>query len=165
MIKDRLCLPNLWIFKSFILKKKLDTVHHIALRICSGAFCTTPVVSLYADCVESPLYLIREQLSLDLYYRILSHPNHPLHKYLLTREHDTLYANHPSCIPNFRIRVQNILVGSSFMDIRVCSQLLLNLTPWNFKDISYINPFKNFDKSNMTANISLTFCFSSLSLS
>ena len=32
-------------------------------------------------------------------------------------------------------------------------QLLLNLYPWNFKQITFINPFENFDKSNTTANI------------
>ena len=40
--------------------KKLDTIHHTALRICSGAFRTSPVVSLYVNCVEPPLYLIHE---------------------------------------------------------------------------------------------------------
>ena len=64
-----------------------------------------------------------------------------------------LYPNRPLCILNFEIRVQNMLVGSSFIDISVRPRLLLNLTPWNFKGISYINPFKNFDKSNTTANI------------
>ena len=34
--------------------KKLDTVHHSALWICSGACRTSPTVSLYVDCVEPP---------------------------------------------------------------------------------------------------------------
>ena len=42
-------------------------------------------------------------------------------------------------------------MDSSLTDIRIRPRLLLN--PWNFKSISYINPFKNFDKSNTTANI------------
>ena len=66
--------------------KKLDTVHHSALCVCFGAFRTSPVVSLYVDCVEPPLSLILEQLSLELYYHILSHPHHPLRMHLLTKE-------------------------------------------------------------------------------
>ena len=58
--------------------KNLDTVHHSALRICSGAFHTSPVVSLYVDTVEPLLHHIREKLTLQLYYCILSHPHHPL---------------------------------------------------------------------------------------
>ena len=105
--------------------KKLDTVHHTALRIFSGAFCTSPVVSLYAECVEPPLYLIRKQLSLNPYCRILSHPHYPFLRHLLTREHDMLYENRLSCIPNFSFRLQ--LLGSSLFDIRVRPQPLLNL--------------------------------------
>ena len=41
----------------------------------------------------------------------------------------------------------------TLLDIRVRPRLLLNLYPWNFKHITFINPFENFDKSNMTANI------------
>ena len=42
--------------------KKMYTVHHTALWICSGAFCMSPVVSLFINCVEPPPYLVLEQL-------------------------------------------------------------------------------------------------------
>ena len=98
--------------------KKLDTVHHSALRICSGAFRTSPVISLYVDCVEPPLNFIREQLSLELYYRILSHPHHPLCTQVLTKENDLLYESRPSCIPNFGLRIRNFLSGSPLLDTK-----------------------------------------------
>ena len=136
--------------------KKLYTIHHSPLRICSGAFRTSPVLSLYVDTVEPPLHHIREKLSLQLYYRILSHPHHPLHTHLLTKDYDILYENRPSCIPNFSIRIRNILTGSSLLDIRVRPRLLLNLTPWNFKGISCIHPFKHFDKANTKDDVFLS---------
>ncbi|GBN20124.1 hypothetical protein AVEN_46020-1 [Araneus ventricosus] len=34
--------------------RKLDPVHHSALRICSGAFRTSPIESLYAECTKCP---------------------------------------------------------------------------------------------------------------
>ena len=77
--------------------KNLDAVHHSALRIYSGAFRTSPVVSLHVDCVE--------QLSLELYYHILSHPHNPLCTHLLTKEHDMLYESPLSCIPNFGLSI------------------------------------------------------------
>ena len=92
-------------------------------------------------------------MSLELYFRILSHPYHPLRSYLITKEHDILYDNRPSCIPNFGIRIRNILSCSPLSDIRVRPRLLINLIPWNFKGISYIDPFKNFDKADTNANI------------
>ncbi|GFU50733.1 probable RNA-directed DNA polymerase from transposon X-element [Trichonephila clavipes] len=58
--------------------KKLDPVHHMALRICSGAFRTSPVQSLYVNCHQLPLDLRRRKLSLAYYFKILSVPSHPL---------------------------------------------------------------------------------------
>ncbi|GFU71542.1 RNase H domain-containing protein [Trichonephila clavipes] len=58
--------------------QKLDPVHHMALRICSGAFRTSPVQSLYVNCHQLPLDLRRRKLSLAYYFKILSVPSHPL---------------------------------------------------------------------------------------
>ncbi|GFX67274.1 putative RNA-directed DNA polymerase from transposon X-element [Trichonephila clavipes] len=51
--------------------QKLDPVHHMALRICSGAFRTSPVQSLYVNCHQLPLDLRRRKLSLAYYTKIL----------------------------------------------------------------------------------------------
>ncbi|GFT17577.1 RNase H domain-containing protein [Trichonephila clavipes] len=50
----------------------------MALRICSGAFRTSPVQSLYVNCHQLPLDLRRRKLSLAFYFKILSVPSHPL---------------------------------------------------------------------------------------
>ncbi|GFQ84185.1 solute carrier family 35 member B1 [Trichonephila clavata] len=42
------------------LLKILDPVHHQGLRLCLGAFCTSPVESLYAEAYEPPLDLRRK---------------------------------------------------------------------------------------------------------
>ena len=139
MIHDKLYLSDLWLNWHFTLK--LEAVHHTALQICSGVFCTSSVVNLYVNYVEPPLYLIHQQLSLELCYRLVSHTHHPLRTHLLTKEHDILYENCPSCIQIFHIRIRNILSRSSLLDTRVSAQLLLNITLWNFKVISYISPF------------------------
>ncbi|GFW90113.1 RNase H domain-containing protein [Trichonephila clavipes] len=47
--------------------KKLDSFHHISLRICSDAFRTSPVQSLYVNCHQLPLDLRRRKLSLAYY--------------------------------------------------------------------------------------------------
>ncbi|GBO16031.1 hypothetical protein AVEN_115802-1 [Araneus ventricosus] len=41
--------------------RRLDTIHHSALRICSGAFRTSPVESLYVICHQLPLHLRRQK--------------------------------------------------------------------------------------------------------
>ena len=100
--------------------KKLDTVHHSALRICSGAFSTSPVFSMYVDNLEPSLYSIHKKLSLQLYYRIHSHPHHPLHTHILTKEHDMLYENRPFCITNFGSSSASQLYSFELKKLFVC---------------------------------------------
>ena len=81
---------------------------------------------------------MREQLSSELYYHILSHPHQPLCTEILAREYDLLYESRPSSIPNFGLRIRNFLSGSPLLDTRVRPPLLFNLSPWNFKSIPYM---------------------------
>ncbi|XP_035204893.1 uncharacterized protein LOC118179840 [Stegodyphus dumicola] len=50
---------------------KLDPVHHQVLRICCGAFRTSPVQSLYVICFEPSLEFRLKQLSIDLHYKVI----------------------------------------------------------------------------------------------
>ena len=43
--------------------KRLDTVHNQGLRLCLGAFRTSPVQSLYVEANEPPLGMRRTRLS------------------------------------------------------------------------------------------------------
>ncbi|GFT76673.1 RNase H domain-containing protein [Trichonephila clavipes] len=79
--------------------QKLDPVHHMALRICSGAFRTSPVQSLYVNCHQPPLDLRRRKLSLAFYFKILSVPSHPLQNVYMSTSMKRLYDARPS---NFR---------------------------------------------------------------
>lgn len=55
--------------------KMIDPVHHSAIRLSTGAFRSSPVVSLYTDSGELPLRLRRSQLLLQFYFRTLNNPN------------------------------------------------------------------------------------------
>ena len=57
--------------------KALDAVHNMGLRICSGAFRTSPVESIYVDTGELPLDLRREELGLRLLFKIKTDHNNP----------------------------------------------------------------------------------------
>ena len=49
--------------------KKLDPIHNTAIRICTGAYRSSPVDSLYAESGEPPLQIRRQQLLLQYYAR------------------------------------------------------------------------------------------------
>ncbi|GBN04963.1 putative RNA-directed DNA polymerase from transposon X-element [Araneus ventricosus] len=58
--------------------RRLDTIHHSALRICSGAFRTSPVESLYVICHQLPLQLRRQKISALYFFRAQSVPRRPI---------------------------------------------------------------------------------------
>ena len=60
----------------------LDVVHNMVLRICTGAYRTSPVESLYVDSGIPPLSIRREELGLRLISHVLSSKLNPNYKYV-----------------------------------------------------------------------------------
>ncbi|GBN65756.1 hypothetical protein AVEN_24895-1 [Araneus ventricosus] len=132
--------------------KRLDYVHHQALRLCLGAFRTSPIPSLYAEVFEPSLSSRRDKLSLSYYFRILSNDNHPLRGTLLNGNNNHLFNARPSCIPHFGLRMRNIL-PDSFHDVKIHTNDFCAHPPWMENSISYINPFGNFTKSDSNNSV------------
>ena len=61
---------------------KLDVVHNQALRICTGAYRTSPIDSLYVDSGMPPLALRREELGLRYVTRSLTSRDNPNYKFV-----------------------------------------------------------------------------------
>jgi len=87
--------------KSYL--KILEPVANQALRLCLGAYRTSPVSNLQVLAHEPPLELRREQLSLQ-YCRKLN----PTHK-TISQPYSTLYRNKPHAIPYLELRIQTDL--------------------------------------------------------
>ena len=64
------------------LLSKLDVVHNMALRICTGAFRTSPIDSLYVDSGFPPLFIRREEQGLRYMSRALTSQLNPNYKYI-----------------------------------------------------------------------------------
>jgi len=89
--------------KSYI--KNLDPIHHQGLRICLGAFRTTPVQSLYAEAGEPPLSLRRRRLAMNYVLKLRSNPANPCYKCVFKPKFLDKYRNKPNEIPPLGIRV------------------------------------------------------------
>ena len=59
------CIYNVYGSASTSYLKALDTIHHQGLRLCLGAFRTSPVDSLYVEAKEPLLDLRRLKLTLQ----------------------------------------------------------------------------------------------------
>ena len=99
--------------------KMLDTIHHTALRLCSGAFRTSPVLSLYAECGEPSLSLRRQKLSLQFYTRIQAVPNTPTSDIVNDRQYDHYYDNNQRLHTTFGYRCRKLTDSMDIPNINV----------------------------------------------
>ncbi|GFV01098.1 putative RNA-directed DNA polymerase from transposon X-element [Trichonephila clavipes] len=129
--------------------KKLDPVHHMALRICSGAFRTSPVQSLYVNCHQLPLDLRRRKLSLAYYFKILSVPSHPLQNVYMSTSMKRLYDARPSNIRPFMDRMKLHLSELDLPNVHVQQRNLFLFQSWNTPRFHSINPFATYSKSTV----------------
>ncbi|GBN87906.1 hypothetical protein AVEN_192328-1 [Araneus ventricosus] len=132
--------------------QRLDPVHHTALRICSGAFRTSPVKSLYVDSYEPSLSLRRQMLSLHFYFKIESLPHHPFHNYQLRPFLIRLQEKRKSSMPIFFTRMRTILSDLTLSYLNVSPHATNNFPPWK-NDFCYLNPFEHFPKNQTTDTI------------
>ena len=66
-------------------KRILDTIHHTAIRIATGAFRTTPVPSLLAEAHEPALALRRQLLGMRYALKLRQFPSHPTYQAVFSR--------------------------------------------------------------------------------
>ncbi|GFV92390.1 integrase catalytic domain-containing protein [Trichonephila clavipes] len=130
--------------------KRLDPVHHMALRICSGAFRASPVQSLYVNCNKLPLDLRRRKLSLASYFKILSVPSHPLQNVYMITSMKRLYDARPSNIRPFMDRMKLLVSELDLPNVNIQQRNLLLFQPWNTPRFHYINSFASYSKSIVT---------------
>ncbi|GFU90491.1 RNase H domain-containing protein [Trichonephila clavipes] len=109
--------------------KRLDTIHHSALRICSGAFRTSPVTSLYVVCHQPPLELRRKQLSANYFIRVMSVPSHPLKPFDLPIGLNQLYEARSFNIKPFSEREKAVLNDAHLNNINIKVNNILAFPP------------------------------------
>ncbi|GFT69222.1 RNase H domain-containing protein [Trichonephila clavipes] len=121
----------------------------MALRICSGAFRTSPVQSLYVNCHQLPLDLRRRKLSLAYYFKILSVPSHPLQNVYMSTSMKRLYDARPSNIRPFMDRMKLHISELDLPNVHIQQRNLFLFQPWNTPRFPYINPFATYSKSTV----------------
>ncbi|XP_023235538.1 uncharacterized protein LOC111634934 [Centruroides sculpturatus] len=128
--------------------RMLDPIHHQALRLCTGAFRTSPVQSLYVDAYEPPLSLRREQLSLFYYLKQKSYTKPSVDCTVSDTQLKRLFEARPSSVPTFVIRMENV---SSTIDLNISnvSQAEIDSTPpWSTPVINVDFSLKQFPKES-----------------
>ncbi|GFQ65323.1 putative RNA-directed DNA polymerase from transposon X-element [Trichonephila clavata] len=115
------------------LLKILDPVHHQGLRLCLGAFRTSPVESLYAEADEPPLDLQRKYLCLNHFMKIQSMKTNTAYSYLFNFSLYDFNSHHSSLTYSqpFHFRIRDLI-----------NDLNLNIGRIALCKISEVPPFK-----------------------
>ena len=131
--------------------KMLDTVHHQALRLCSGAFRTSPVESLYIETGEMSLKDRRLYLQLQYYIRSQQIPVDKTLVHLDDNSHDTYYQtirNKPKSL-GYKIRQDIQTLELQFPIVSTYTES--SIGPWNQPDLKICMLLSIYVKNNTTA--------------
>lgn len=108
--------------------KKLDIVHNLALRICTGAYRTSPVDSIYVDSGIPPLSIRRKELSMRYVTKILASNENPNYKYV--RNPNDRSANKPLIPKPLEVRLESDKRAIGILPEQVAHVGQANMPPW-----------------------------------
>src|SRR3989441_6474715 len=111
----------------------LDPIQNLSLRLCLGAFRTSPVESLQIEANESPLSSRRNKLTIQYAIKIKSNPTNPTYQNVFEPQYAALFENRPKTIPPLSIRIQNVLNNINLDLTAVSSYQLPTISPWILK--------------------------------
>lgn len=134
--------------------KMLDPVHHLGIRLSTGAFRTSPVESLYVESNEWSLHLQRTYMSFIYYLKTNADKEHPSHTTINDLSSCTLFENRPSFQQPYSLRVRSLaeqtgvpLIEHSLMAPVPC------LPPWQWQPIDCDTSFVEVTKHAPIAHI------------
>lgn len=131
------------------IKKSLNSIHNLGLRMALGAFKTSPIDSILAEANEPPLEIRRKLLSLTYAARIKVTPNNPVHNTIFNgkkiNEHNNAKPNFPkplysrilNYLEEFSLEFPNIVTTNDRPDPTWCSpppKIDFNLTKYSKQD-------------------------------
>jgi hypothetical protein len=115
--------------------KALDAIHHQGLRLCTGAYRTSPVHSLYVEANETSLDLRRVKLLLQYIIKLKANPDNPAFRWVFHPQFEDLYDKNKNYIKAVELRIKKNIY-----------RILIYL--WTFKINTLI-----FDKQRISARM------------
>jgi len=112
----------------------LNSVHHSALRQCTGAFRSSPIVSLLVDAGEPSLQLRRTKLSLQHYVRLHALPDSVVSRTIFDISSRHLFVNNTSRIP-FSMRNENLVQQYNMQPLLILPCYQQEEPRWRLPDV------------------------------
>ena len=113
----------------------MDPVQNQGLKICLGAFRTSPVESLHVEANEPSLYLRREKLALQYALKLKSNPSNPTYKCVFHHQLQDLFLAKPSVIPPFGIRNREAIEDLNIDLGQIAKFAFARTPPWTYEPV------------------------------
>ncbi|MEE8152293.1 MAG: ribonuclease H family protein, partial [candidate division NC10 bacterium] len=132
----------------------LNPVQNQGLRLCLGAFRTSPADSLAVEADEMPLALRREKLALQYATKVASNPDNPAYECIFHPNYVDLFEKKPSAIPTFGIRIQeNMSMLDNFKPEKIAKFKYPVTPPWIYRPAHVNLALAEFKKSETDPNV------------
>jgi len=115
----------------------LDTIQNSALRICLGAYRTSPAASLHVEANDLPLELRRRKLALQYILKLSSTPHNPSYECVFGNNFKTAFASRPHIIPTLGIRLEKDLVDTGINFSHIANYTHPSTPPWLLRKASF----------------------------
>ena len=89
--------------------KTLNAVHNGGVRLSTGAFRSSPVISIAAECGEPPLNIRRKRNIVSYASKLRSQPDHPTYNCVFNPRFSSLYLRRRNATRPLGIRLTNLL--------------------------------------------------------
>ena len=108
----------------------LDPIQNHALRLCLGAYRTSPASSLCVESNEPPLYFRRKKLSLQYCLKLSSNYNNPAYTTVFNSKFHSVFERKPTQLPPLAMRVSGDLQAVGFKKSDVITSAIPSTPPW-----------------------------------
>jgi len=131
----------------------LDPIQNHALRLCLGAYRTSPASSLCVEANAPPLYFRRKKLYLQYCLKLSCNYSNPAYATVFNSKFHSVFERKPTQLPPLAIRVSGDLQAVGFKKSDVITSSIPSTPPWLLA-----RPAVNFtlhcsDKSNTSPEV------------
>ena len=114
---------------------KLDPVHNQGLRLCLGAFRSSPVESLYVEAHELPLKKSQRKLALQYTLKLKANPGNPAYD-VFNPKYQILYADKESATDSFGIHCKTLLKKAKIYVAEIAINSIPDVPIWDSEPVT-----------------------------
>ncbi|XP_064087449.1 uncharacterized protein LOC135202130 [Macrobrachium nipponense] len=135
----------------------LDSLHHAVIHLATGAFRSSPILSLLIDAGEIPLELYRQSSIISYWFRVQRISNSKAFEAANRNSSYNFYENHPRFPKPFSFRVKKVLETMNMLRNPVCPVNLPIAPAWKLPVIKFCKYFEGIKREKSDTEIRALF--------